>query len=391
MRKILFLFLTAFAVNAFAQQTNSSSTLAESLIEKEGKLTIGGYGHVDYNQQISKDTKYEGKMDVHRLVMLFAYKFNSKTSFVTEIEYEHVTEVYIEQAFVNHKFSDLLNFRAGLMLVPMGIINEYHEPNLFNGVERPTLDKYIVPSTWREIGAGITGRSNELSFKYQLYIMNGLIGYADGTKFKGSSPLRSGRQKGAESVFTSPNLSARVEYYGINGMKLGLSGYFGKSQTSLFENGIDKNDAAGNAMADSSIVGISMLGADFRLNKNGLQLRAQYNYGMASNTKQYNEFGGTDMGSAFSGYYAEAGYNVLNSGNSQTELIPFIRYENYNTHAKVEAPLTAKDANNISTITAGIGLKLAKGAVLKVDYQNIKSKADTDAKNMINMGVGVMF
>jgi hypothetical protein len=121
-------------------------------------LSIGGYGEVHYNQQISGNERYNGKMDVHRMVLFFGYQFNEKTSFVTEIEYEHVKELYVEQAFLNYNIKPNTSIRGGLMLVPMGIINEYHEPTTFNGVERPSVDKYIVPTTWREIGVGVTGR-----------------------------------------------------------------------------------------------------------------------------------------------------------------------------------------------------------------------------------------
>ena len=80
-----------------------------------------------------------------RMVLLFGYKFNDKVQFVTEIELEHVEEVYVEQAFLQYSLNDHVNLRGGLMLVPMGIINEYHEPTTFNGVDRPSVDKSIVP------------------------------------------------------------------------------------------------------------------------------------------------------------------------------------------------------------------------------------------------------
>ena len=100
-------------------------------------------------------------LDVHRLVTFFGYNFNEKASFVSEVEFEHVSEVYVEQAFLDYKIKNNLSVNAGLMLIPMGIQNLYHEPATFNGVERTNVDKYIVPSTWREIGIGVSGRSSE--------------------------------------------------------------------------------------------------------------------------------------------------------------------------------------------------------------------------------------
>ena len=166
------------------------------MLENQQGLTIGGYGNIDYNQPIDNNVRQNGKLDVHRLVMLFGYHFNSKTSLITEIEYEHVTEVYIEQAFLNHRINSKLNLRGGLMLTPMGITNEYHESPTFNGVERPLIDKYLAPTTWREIGAGINGNLPSLTMKYQAYLMNGFNGYDGTSKLNGIYGLRKGRQKG---------------------------------------------------------------------------------------------------------------------------------------------------------------------------------------------------
>ena len=170
---------------------NSAMRQLSNLENSENRITLGGYGEINFNG-------YDGKpneIDVQRLVLLFAYKFDDRTQFVTEVEYEHVKEVYVEQDFVNYNITDNLNARAGLMLVPMGIINEYHEGPTYNGVERPSLDGKVIPTTWREIGFGIAGRSNELSFRYQLYAMNGFVSFNEDYVLRGSDGLRKWRQK----------------------------------------------------------------------------------------------------------------------------------------------------------------------------------------------------
>ena len=160
----------------FAQGLDSISNVytntADNLLLKDNKLVVGGYGEVHYNQPLQSGVRNNGTLDVHRVVMLFGYNFSNKTQFVTELEFEHVKEVYVEQAFLQHKLNSYINFRGGLMLIPMGIINEYHEPTTFNGVERPLIDKYIAPSTWREIGFGVTGNVLPASIKYQLYVVS---------------------------------------------------------------------------------------------------------------------------------------------------------------------------------------------------------------------------
>lgn len=395
-----FAIIIAAITGAFAQTpdsiTNTFQNSADKILTTDGRLIIGGYGEVHYNQPVGSKTMNNGALDVHRMVMLLGYNFSPKTQFISEIEYEHVSEVYIEQAFLQHKLNNYINLRAGLMLIPMGIVNEYHEPTTFNGVERPLVDNKISPTTWREIGVGLSGNIIEASIKYQAYVVNGFNGYNGNGTLNGKNGLRSGRQKGAESYISSPNVTAKIEYYRFRGFNIGVSGYFGKTQSSLY-NGIDKKDDAAIAKADSSATGVAMLGVDARYNLGGLQMRGQFYYTSISNTQQYNFFTAqngkqNDLGSAMIGYYVEAGYNVLKfCTDSKTELIPFIRFENYNTHFATEGSVQKNKAYNNNVITSGITYKLAKGAVLKADMQFVKSEAATEFTKVFNAGVGVMF
>jgi len=324
------------------------------------------------------------------------YKFNERTQFITEIEYEHVKEVYVEQAFLQYKINNFLNFRGGLLLTPMGLINEYHEPTAFNSVERPLVDKYIAPTTWREIGVGFTGNVIDASLKYQAYIMNGFNGYDGDPKLSGKNGLRKGRQKGAESYISSPNFAGKIEYYGIKGLNVGLSGYLGNTQSTLY-NGIDPDDKDALKTADSSVVGISMVGIDARYQLKALQLKGQFYYNVLSNTEEYNYFTTVDsvvndLGSSMQGYYVEVGYNVLHHvKNADSELIPFVRYENYNTQNSMDGNLKVNDAYNNTIITTGLAWKITKGSVVKADMQFVKSEADDDYSKIFNAGIGVMF
>ncbi len=393
--KKTFLLLTALLmVSSLIAQNSQNSTqtdynAAETLLNSDSKLSIGGYAQIDYNQGFDRDQLKNANLDVHRLVLLFAYRFSEKTNFVSEIEMEHVKEVFVEQAFLNHEISPWLNFRGGLMLVPMGIINEYHEPPTFNGVERPNLDSYIIPTTWREIGAGFTGRIDKASLKYQIYLMNGFNGYNNAGIFRGTDGYRKGRQKGAESFMSSPTLTSKIEYYGIPGLKLGVSTYNGKSQSSLYD-GIDKNDKEALAKADSSIIGISMVGLDARYRNGGFEVRAQFNFANNSNTAQYNSFTGKDLGSQMVGWYLETGYNVLAHIETDQRLVPFIRFEKYNTHAKTEGTLPINNAYNRTDVTIGTGWWLASGAVLKADYQFFNDKSN-NSSGQLNLGIGIWF
>jgi len=399
-KNILLLAFALASVLSFAQNSDTTSNYyintADNLLLKDNKLVVGGYGEIHYNQPLNSDLRMNGALDVHRMVMLFGYNFSEKIQFVTELEFEHVKEVYVEQAFLQYKLNNSVNFRGGLMLVPMGIINEYHEPTTFNGVERPLIDTYIAPTTWREIGFGVTGNILPASLKYQAYIMNGFNGYDGSAHISGKNGLRKGRQKGAESFISSPNFSGKIEYYGMRGLNIGLSGYIGKTQSTLYD-GIAKNDEIALATADSSVVGVSMIGLDTRYNYKGIQLRGQFYFSNLSNAEQYNVFtaetDGTlnDVGSSMIGYYAELGYNVFRSLKTEKQLIPFVRYEFLNTHNSVENNISKNIGYQKKAIVTGLTLVLTRGAVAKADIQFIKSGNDNKFAKTLNVGVGVMF
>ncbi|MGB1186164.1 MAG: hypothetical protein ACPG33_04720 [Flavobacteriaceae bacterium] len=357
-------------------QYNSASTQLNNLLSSERGLSIGGYGEITYNNLEGKSDPAE--IDVQRLVILFAYKFDDRTSFVTEIEYEHVKEVYVEQAFINYVLADGVNLRGGLMLVPMGIINEYHEPTTFNGVERPSLDSKIVPTTWREMGIGVSGRINNASIRYQAYVMNGFLSYGDSHKLRGLDGLRKGRQKGAESVGSDVNFAGRIEYYGLPNLKFGLSYYTGNTQTTAPE-------------ISNTQIGLSMVGLDYRYINGKLSSRGQFISSSLSDTEAYNLAGNTDVGSAMGGYYVEGAYNLLPLDSLQ-KLDIFLRYENFNTHQKTAGTLIANDAYHRVETTFGLSYHLANGAVFKADYQSKGTAVEgSDAVGQFNLGLGVFF
>jgi hypothetical protein len=380
MKKLgLLLAVVILSLNGFSQEKsnpdyqNAGQRLLRENLPKG--VTMGGYAQIDYNEP---DGAEAGKLDVHRLVLLIGYKFNDKVSFLTEIEYEHVKEVYVEQAYLKYKASENLNVLAGLMLVPMGIINEYHEPTTFYGVERPNVDKYVVPTTWRELGVGISGNIDNASLKYQAYLFNGFKSYADGSGvLRGSDGLRKGRQKGAESVVSSPNFSTKLDYYGIAGLRIGLAGYFGETQTD-------------DTTLESATVGVSMVGIDMRYKYNNLELRGQYISANISDSDKYNILTGKDLGSKLNGLYGELAYNFELNGNEK--LTPFIRYEKYNTHAETAGNLPANAAYDKNELIFGMNYKVADGAAFKVDYQLINNAVTgSDTKKQFNAGVAIWF
>ena len=390
MKRIIFFAIASLSLGLAAQtsndsiinpknQVNAAQRILSSNLNQKG-LTVGGYAETHYNRATGKNAK----LDVHRVVMLFGYKFNERTQFITELEFEHVKEVYVEQAFLQYTLTDNVNLRAGLMLVPMGIINEYHEPTTFNGVERPSMDKAIVPTTWREIGLGVSGKFDEASLRYQAYMFNGFTSKNGSKLLGGSNGLRNGRQKGAESTMNNVNFAGKLDYYGFPGLRLGLSGYFGRTQS-------DKaiEDIAG---AD---VGVAMIGLDARYAYKRFTARGQFITASISDSKEYNTYynasTGSELGSKLQGWYVEGAYNLFSQEKEQ-QLFGFVRYEDFDTHASVAQGINKNLSYDRNELTLGLTWKVAQGAAFKADYQfKNTAVAGSQTVKQLNLGFGIWF
>jgi len=391
------LFLTTiislFSLTTFAQNTDSvynTKNSAQTLIAgKSGNLLMAAYGEVHYNQGVAANTVQNGNLDVHRQVLLFGYKFNPKTSFITEIEIEHIKEVYLEQAFLNYELKPWMNFQGGLLLIPMGIVNEYHEPTTFNGVERPLIDKVMIPSTWRELGAGFTGNLTSANLRHQVFAVNGPMGYDGDSRLSGKQPIRSARQKGSEATMRQPDLSTKINYYGIRGLNIGASAYIGTTESTLFDN-LQTDSAHHVAMADSSVVNVKMFGLDFRYSRKQFEARGQMIVGSFSNTPAYNQFASSDLGSTAYGYYAECGYDISKLIKISHKLVPFVRYSNYNTHYETTGETTTNPSYEQTIITSGVSLFLDQAFVAKADFQH-SIGGDKATQNQFNLGLGYWF
>lgn len=373
----------------FLDSTMNSAT-KKVLFADPNVFSIGSYGEAHYNQNIMDGEFTNGNVDLHRVILFMGYKFNNKLQFFSEIEFEHVKEVYVEQAFMNYSFNSLFNLKAGIILIPMGYVNEFHEPTLFNGVERPNVDKYMIPTTWREMGVGFHGLLKRANLKYQLYMVNGFNGYNGSAKFN-SSGLRSGRQKGAEAIVNTPAFTGKVSFFGLNGLRLGLSGYYGTSESSMYS-GLDREDAVAVASADSTRVGIAMASVNAHYTISNIQLTAVGLFTSVSNTSAYNTFAASNLANTMLGYYTEIAYRAkIKSGQDYPQLIPFVRYENYDTQYKVDDNITRDASKHKEELTAGLGFQITPGTIAKVDFQWVKTENNPRPYNVFNLGFGYWF
>ena len=177
-------------------------------------------------------------------------------------------------------------------------------------------------------------------------------------------------------MWNTTNISAKVDWYGIQGLKLGLAGYFGDTN-------VDVN-------TDVPGVGISMIGLDARYVKDRFGMRGQFVTTSIDGSEEYNLAWDSDLGSKMNGWYLEASYNLF-SLDKEEKLDFFARYSNYDTHAGVAGSLVANDAYNRNVLTTGLSWHVAPGAAFKMDYQILGNEASDENTSVLNFGIGVWF
>ena len=185
----------------------------------KGRTTIGGYGELHYNNwRARQGSGKKEEADFHRFILFLGHEFNDRIRFFSELEVEHAIsgdsqpgEIALEQAYLEFDINEGTRAMAGLLLMPVGLINETHEPPTFYGVERPVVDKYILPSTWTEAGAQLSGELGNQGLSYDLLVTTGL---------NGGTNIRGGRQGGAEAQASDLAYTARLKWTGVPGLEL---------------------------------------------------------------------------------------------------------------------------------------------------------------------------
>ncbi|HEU0006778.1 MAG TPA: hypothetical protein VFS12_12375, partial [Terriglobia bacterium] len=211
---------TAQAVQESTLVATSTSAPGVDAAAEIQNVPYAGYMETHLNHDGLNPTTF----DFHRFVLLFGHGFGDRIRFWSELEFEHAFvegrevsgEIALEQAYLDFLIHPKLNFRAGMLLSPVGIINERHEPPSFNGVERPFVDTFIVPSTWFGSGGGFVGDLGK-GFAYKAYLMTSL----DSTGFSADEGFRGGRQQGFFENAQHMAPVGRLEYRGVPGLDLG--------------------------------------------------------------------------------------------------------------------------------------------------------------------------
>ena len=319
------------------------------------------------------------ELDLLRAILYVGTKIDEHWLINSEFEFEHAStgadgEVSVEFLHLEYLHRPELNFRGGLVLVPMGFVNELHEPTTFLSAARPVTEQRILPSTWRENGLGVFGSSGSLS--YRTYVLNGF----DATGFS-SAGLRGGRQKGSKALAEDLAWVGRLDWEAVAGLTLGASAYLGKSG--------QNQDASGGAVPDTN-TSIGELHAEWR--GGGFAARALLVRAELDDVSELNSAlgltGTSSIGERLEGGYVELGYDVLTAlaPVSNQSLTPFVRFETLDTQAEVPGGFASNPSNDQEIMTMGIQWKPVHQVVVKADYEDRDRGAD-----QWNLLVGYVF
>ena len=351
---------------------------AASLYRKDRGVSIAGYGEMLYENFAAENENGApaaggAQADFLRAILYFGYRFSDKFLFNSEIEIEHADEVFLEFAYVDYLASENLGVRGGLVLLPMGLVNEYHEPSVFIGTKRPETERSIIPTTWRENGVGVHGSAERLT--YRAFVVNGL----DATGFSASG-IRGGRQKGSKALADDLAFTARLDVAPTPGVFLGASVYTGGSGQGQIV--VDERAFKVNTTIIDLHAQVQMRGFDLR----GLYARTHVDD--AAELNQSLGLQGTEgVAETMQGGYLQVGYDVL-SGRADTRasLLPYYRFEKVDSQSTMPDGYEASGATNRTINTIGVELKPIPNVVLKVDYQIITNRAKTGTQLNVNLG-----
>lgn len=355
---------------------------------------IGAYGEIHLTSPRNGDPT---EVDVRRMVLFLGHSFTDRLRIYTELEVEHAIvssddsgEFEVEQLILDYLQNRWLNFRLGLVLMPVGIVNQYHEPPTFNGVLRPETDTRIIPSTWREVGGGVFGGAGP--FRWQLYGV---------TSFKArdfdAEGIREGHQEGQLARARDWGVVGRVDYVPLPGFDIGLSGYYADA-------------GQGDAALGGARAGLGLVEVDARFRWKGIEARGEFVNLWVNDTARINTARMADwmadpdkaglpfepVAHQLRGGYLEVGYNVLQQLHLRlgSQLVAFVRYERTDTQAEVNGFVRALGKDR-QILTGGLNFRPVAELAIKLDYQHITSDINSDGSDQswgqINAGMAFMF
>ncbi len=353
------------------------------LPDRYQRLSWGGYGeiHANWVEGPGRD-----EVDLHRIIFSPQYDFTSWLRFFAELEIEHALmtktsggEILIEQAFVEYEVREWLRLRAGRILVPLGIVNQRHEPPAFNGVERPSFNRVIIPSTWFAEGIGARGILCP-ALTFELYLMTGL----DGSRFNAMNGIRGGRI-GERSSMQQPAVTGRLDWFPF-AVKPAPGQQFLRFGTSAFYGGVNNGNAGVNPGRQGDV---GVISADFEYRLWRADFRGEFAFEDIADAANL----GAGTAQEIVGWYLETALHVLpdcwKCGRlQQADAVVFVRFDDLNTQYRMPPGVARNDAGVRHEWTFGLGYLPVPNLVVKADYQISDDATAAELPDRFNLGVG---
>lgn len=408
------IFITAITILLLAVTTKAQyRTNAQNLIltnedslnsgTNKNKTVVSGYGSAfyqrDFNREVSTAT-------LERAVLFVGHQFSQKISFFSELEVENAKvaegevgsgEIAMEQAYLKFNLNPKQYIVAGLFVPRIGMLNENHLPVNFNGVERPLVETFIIPATWRELGVGFYGSLQNAPLNYSIAVVNGL----NSANFEHGSGIREGRAEGNEALANNIAITASLQYLWRN-FKFQISGYTGGTV------GLNQRAADSLGLNSGGFGTPVYLGeADIQFDKNGFSAKALGTYISYPDAGSVNAAYNNNTPTAMYGAYVEVGYNWLHTKQTQAQFITFVRGEALDMNSSIPQGKAIYDGTEKQThIIAGIGYLPLPNVVIKADVRIMHTGPQNSAlvinpppnalpykqkNSFLNVGIGYSF
>ncbi len=337
-------------------------------------------GYMDFH--LNRPQHEDPQLDFHRFVLLFNHSFSDRLRFIGELEVEHgfvegleeSGELELEQAYLDFRVNPAFNLRAGMLLAPVGIINERHEPPSYYGVERPFVDTVIIPTTWFDAGAGVHGAFGA-GWQYRAYLMAPL----DATRITAEDGLAEARQKGFKSNVRDIAQTARLEYGGLPGLRLGTSFFRGKSSFNFRE--------------DSSV---GLVEFDGRYHTGPFAIRGEFAQVFIDGADGLNDLlqrtSGVNPNIArqLRGFYIEPSVRPL--PKLRYDFGAFVRYENFDTQFRMPPGVLPLKQFDRAAWIVGASYFPDPDIALKLDYSVVRNRSSLfPSADSLNVGIGWWF
>ena len=377
---------------------------------KYNRARVYGYGETHYTNHSDKNAG-PSEIEEHRFVIGVNAALSNWIQLNVELDFEHgAQEVEFELGYLDFRLHEAFNARAGVMLIPVGLLNEFHEPVLFWSVERPELQTKIIPTSWNGSGAGFFGTPVS-GVNYRIYAVNSVqsirpVGFSTGDgsggsggrggRFKSSSGIRSGRQQPNKLVAEDFAVTGRLELTKLYpGLLLGFSLYTGNTTQGLIKEG-------GR---------ILLLEADMKYRKKWFDMNASIVNIDVSDAAAMNAFCAgqnaiksgtcsTDTGDNIFGWNVQAGVHLphLLGIHTSQDLVPWLMFEHIRPQDSVPSGTAPTAGVNFDVYQAGLTYRPIFKANVKIDWQhkrysnpNFAPGKVGKAEDTISLGVAFMY